>query len=59
MGCFKHRFTFENVSAGVYDLKLAKRGYQAIEVKRLIKPRGHDVFIQTSILEGGIVVVEQ
>ncbi len=53
------RFTFENVPAGVYDLKVAKRGYQPVEIKGLIKPRGHDVFIQTSILERGIVIVEQ
>ncbi|HZS54152.1 MAG TPA: carboxypeptidase-like regulatory domain-containing protein [Bryobacteraceae bacterium] len=52
-------FSFEDVPAGVYDLKVAKRGYQPVEVKRLIKPRGHDVFIQASILERGIVIVEQ
>jgi hypothetical protein len=53
------RFTFENVPAGVYDLKIAKRGYRPVEVKRLIKPRGHNVFIKTSILERGVVIVEQ
>lgn len=53
------QFSFENVPAGVYDLKITKRGYQTVEIKRLIKPRGHDVFIQTSILERGIVIVDQ
>lgn len=53
------RFTFDNVAAGIYHLKIAKRGYQPVEVKRLIKPRGHDVFIQTSTLERGITIVEQ
>lgn len=53
------RFTFANVPPGVYDVKVAKRGYQPVEIKRLIKPRGHDVFIQTSILERGIVIVDQ
>lgn len=53
------KFIFENVPAGVYDLKVAKRGYQPVEIKRLIKPRWHDVFIQTSIRERGVVIVEQ
>lgn len=53
------RFTFKNLPAGVYDLKVAKSGFQPIEVKRLIKPRGHDVFIQTSMIAKGIVIVDQ
>lgn len=53
------RFAFENAPAGIYDVKVAKRGYRPVEVKRLIKPRGHNAFIQTSILEQGIVIVGQ
>jgi hypothetical protein len=53
------RFTFENVPAGIYDLKIAKRGYQSVEVKKLIKPRGHDVFIDTGLLQQGIVIISQ
>ena len=48
------RFTFENVPAGVYDLKVAKRGFQPVAVKRLIKPRGRDVFIRPRSLNGAL-----
>lgn len=53
------RFTLEGVPPGYYELRIVRPAYQSVQIRRLIKPRGHDVIIDAEVLRQGIIVICQ